>query len=410
MGRGDEGRKTVRKWLLLLCLIPLLLGGSCLAAAASGPQDPDRSGSEALESATPGELEQSEPFQQQLEASGANGLMDDLSDETRALMEQIGIDSIGFTQILSLEPGEFFRLLWSILKDLAGKPLKTLGSVIGIVILCALMNGLKNGVGESSMTPVVNAIGMLCCVTAVVIPLFDCIYRVVSVIQGSTNFIYSFIPVFSSVMTVGGQPVTAGSYSLLLYTAAQIIARVGSTTLIPLLCIYLAFSLVGALSPAMNLTGIAEMIKKTACWILSLMLTIFVGLLGIQGLVGSSADNITMKTTRFLIGSFVPVVGGALSEAFSTAQGCIRLLKTTVGVYGVLAFVMTFLPILLETVLWLWTVNIAAAVSELLEAGTIAKMLKASASVLSILISLILCFALLMIITTTMMLLMGTGG
>ena len=140
------------------------------------------------------------------------------------------------------------------------------------------------------------------------------------------------------------------------------------------------------------------------------MLTIFVGLLGIQGLVGSSADNITMKTTRFLIGSFVPVVGGALSEAFSTAQGCIRLLKTTVGVYGVLAFVMTFLPILLETVLWLWTVNIAAAVSELLEAGNMAKMLKASASVLSILISLVLCFALLMIITTTMMLLMGTGG
>lgn len=392
-----------------MCTLILLLGCICCASAV---ETPDVSAPEIQQSegATPQELEQSEQFQQQLEASGANGLMDDLSDETRALMEQMGIDSIGFTQILSLEPGQFFQLLWSILKDLAGKPLRTLGSVVGIVILCALMNGLKNGVGESSMTPVVNAIGLLCCVTAVVIPLFDCIYRVVSVIQGSTNFIYSFIPVFSSVMTVNGQPVTAGSYSLLLYTAAQIIARVGSTTLIPLLCIYLAFSLVGSLSPAMNLSGISEMIKKTACWILSLMLTIFVGLLGIQGLVGSSADNITMKTTRFLIGSFVPVVGGALSEAFSTAQGCIRLLKTTVGVYGVLAFVMTFLPILLETVLWLWTVNIAAAVSELLEAGNMAKMLKASASVLSILISLVLCFALLMIITTTMMLLMGTGG
>lgn len=52
----------------------------------------------------------------------------------------------------------------------------------------------------------------------------------------------------------------------------------------------------------------------------------------------------------------------------------------------------------------------SAAVSELLEVGNMAKMLKASASVLSILISLILCFALLMIITTAMMLLMGTSG
>ena len=404
------GRKTVARWLFLLCMLSLLFCSASYAAAAEKETVATPADTQQLGGATPQELEQSEQFQQQLEASGANDLMDDLSDETRALMEQMGIDSIGFTQILSLEPGQFFQLLWSILKDLLSKPLRTLGSVIGIVILCALMNGLKNGVGESSMTPVVNAIGMLCCVAAVVIPLFDCIYRVVSVIQGSTNFIYSFIPVFTSVMTVNGQPVMAGSYSLLLYTAAQIIARIGSTTLIPLLCIYLAFSLVGSLSPAMNLTGISEMIKKTACWILSLMLTIFVGLLGIQGLVGSSADNITMKTTRFLIGSFVPVVGGALSEAFSTAQGCIRLLKTSVGVYGVLAFVMTFLPVLLETVLWLWTVNIAAAVSELLEVGNMAKMLKASASVLSILISLILCFALLMIITTAMMLLMGTSG
>ena len=78
-------------------------------------------------------------------------------------------------------------------------------------------------------------------------------------------------------------------------------------------------------------------------------------------MVASGSDTVASKAAKFLIGSVVPVVGGALSDAFGATQGYLRLLKATVGVFGILIALMTFLPVFLQTVLWYFTVNLAGA-------------------------------------------------
>ena len=55
-------------------------------------------------------------------------------------------------------------------------------------------------------------------------------------------------------------------------------------------------------------------------------------------------DVTTNRTLRFVVSSFVPVVGSALGEALSTVQGCIKVLKGGVGAFGVLAVVLCSCP------------------------------------------------------------------
>ena len=71
---------------------------------------------------------------------------------------------------------------------------------------------------------------------------------------------------------------------------------------------------------------------------------------------------------------------------------------------------MTFLPLLIESISWLLVTKISQVVAEFLGVGGVTPVLKATSSVLSIILAIILCFMMLIIITTTIMMLLGTGG
>lgn len=51
------------------------------------------------------------------------------------------------------------------------------------------------------------------------------------------------------------------------------------------------------------------------------------GVLSIEGTLGSSVDGITAKTAKAAISSFIPVVGKVLGDAVDTVIGCSAILK-----------------------------------------------------------------------------------
>lgn len=129
-----------------------------------------------------------------------------------------------------------------------------------------------------------------------------------------------------------------------------------------------------------------------------------------QSMVAGGGDGMAYKTAKFLIGSFVPVVGGSLSEALTTAQGCLRMLKGWVGAYGVAVGALTFVPVLLEIAAWYGALQAAALAGDLAGAEKISKVLRGTAAALGLLLSITLVLGLLFIITLTIVLLTVSGG
>ena len=79
-----------------------------------------------------------------------------------------------------------------------------------------------------------------------------------------------------------------------------------------------------------------------------------------------------IRTTKFLVGNFVPVVGSALADALMAAQGSIRIIKNAVGVAGVVAALIIFLPVLTEALLWRMALALTSACSDLLGVSVLA--------------------------------------
>jgi len=361
-------------------------------------------------SVSPEELPEAFDIDEQLDALGKKELMQQVPEDARELMEETGQYDLSVENLLNLSPRGFFGALWTMFLQQLKKPLVILSSVLGVIVLCSLLGGLQTTDGENTLSPVFSTVSVLCILTAISAPILDCIVDTAKAIQQASIFMLSFIPMFAAALTASGQPITGATYNVFLFATCQVVSQVVSRTLIPLMGVYLAFCIVSPMAPNLNISSAASTIKSLVSWALGLIVTIFVGLLSVQTMVAQSADSVSVRTTKFLIGSFVPVVGSALSEAYTAAQGCLRLLKTSLGAYGILVAVMTFLPILLQTVIWYLITNVAVIGSDILGVSKVSMILKSCGSVLAVLLAIILCYALLIIVSTTVVILTGMGG
>ena len=141
-------------------------------------------------------------------------------------------------------------------------------------------------------------------------------------------------------------------------------------------------------------------INKGAASLLGITTTLFVGLLTLQGIVGGAADTLSSRALRFSLSSMVPVVGGSLSEAFSAVKGCLGLLKSTVGGFGMLATALIVLPPLLQCAVWSLGLALCTAAAELFGLGQISALLRSAQAVVKTLIAVLAACSLFMIVAT----------
>ncbi len=346
-------------------------------------------------------------YEQQLKQSGAEELPDSLPNDTRKTLDDLGVNGIDWKNITSITPGNLFLQILSIAGGKSSEPLKAAVSVTAIMLLCALLNGMKLSFGEKPMGGVIGMVGTLCICSVVVQPIVSCIANSAGVMKAAAGFLLACVPVLAGIMIAAGQPVSAGSYQLLMMAAGNVISILSAGILVPMMNIFLALSVVSAVSPNINLKGLCDVFSKTVKWVIGFCMTVFTGLLTVHGIVSGSVDSAGSKTAKFIVSSFVPVVGNALGEALHTISGCIKMLKSGVSAFGLLAGVFIFLPVIVQCLMWLLTSNICAAIGDIFEQKEITSLLRACSTVLSTMLAILLSCMTVLTVSTVIMLIVG---
>ena len=346
-------------------------------------------------------------YSQQFEQSGAQDLTDDLPSDTRKALENLGIQDTNWKNITSITPQGIFQQIISIAGGKTGTPLKAAASVIAVMLLCALMNGMKLSFGEKSMGGVIGMVATLCICTIVINPIVSCIADAAGIIKAAAGFLLACVPVIAGIMIAAGQPASAGSYNLLMMAAGNVISLLSANILVPIMNIFLALSVVSAVSPNTNLDGLCQAFSKVAKWIMGFCMTVFTGLLTMHSIVATALDSTGTRAARFVVSSFVPVVGNALGEALHTINGCVKMLKSGVSAFGLLAGIFIFLPILIECVMWLITLYICAGIGDIFELKEITSLLRASSNVIETLLGIVFCCMTILTVSTVIMLIIG---
>ena len=141
----------------------------------------------------------------------------------------------------------------------------------------------------------------------------------------------------------------------------------------------------------MNFEKTVGFIKKTAVFILGFVSTVFVTLLSLKGMLSNAADSVAVRGIRFLIGNSIPVVGGALSDAYNSVIGTLLMVKNTVAVFAVAAIAVINLPVVAECVWWVFMLYLLSSLADIFSLNKISFMLTSVASAVTLLtVSLVL--------------------
>ncbi len=337
-------------------------------------------------------------------------LEESIPEEADSFMESLNLRDLDWRQVLSLQPDQFLTLIRELLEQQWKEPIRLLGQILGILLLSSLLFPLQDSLLKDNASLLFSFAAVICLCASFAGPVADCISAAMESIQHCSVFLLSLIPVLCGILTAGGQAAAATGYQLLLFTICQIVSQLAVSTMVPLMGMYFALSMISGVFPKLGMQGIISGIKSAACWGLGIVTTIFVGLLSLQTFVSANVDVVTMKTSRFLMGSFIPVVGSILSEAYGAAQGCMALLKSTIGTFGIVVALCTILPVLLRVVLWYLITWLAEQFCSMMQVGELGEILKGAANTFAILLALMLCFLLLMVVATSLVIFIGTGG
>ncbi len=338
-----------------------------------------------------------------------SGVYNSLSDEVKQSLSNIGVSDAGVDGLSNLSLEGILSEITNIASQNVASPLKGLISIIALLLLCLILTAYKNTL-SNDISNAINIVSALCIVTAVAFPAINVINNVSSVVEISANLMLAYIPIIVAIMAASGQAISSGSYYSAMILAGEGVGQLSSKILIPFLNIFLGISITSSITPDVNLSGFTNIISKTVKWLLGFAMAVFSAFLSFKQIISNALDNVSGRAVRFVITSFVPVVGSALSDAYRTVQGSLSMLKSGLGVFVIIAVCFVFLPSILQCLMWIITLWFGKAFADMLNLPQPAQLLQNLSTVFSTILAILLCIMSIYIISSALVLMLGGGA
>ena len=298
----------------------------------------------------------------------------------------------------SLDPAE---LLQKGLDSLFAELKKSRAEMIGLLVIAAL-SGVLQALGTTERKDEVSEAAFFTCFTIMSISALRIFGTTVGygvdIIDDISDFITKLSPVFMTLLAAGGAVSSAAAFHPILAGAVYIITLLVDKCIVPLVYTSAVLGIVGHITPRLQLEGFTRLIRSAGKWILTASLTIFTGVTALYGFSAPVLDAVALRTVKFAVGSFVPVVGGILSDAVETVLGGTQLMKNAVGTAGLICISAVCIVPILKILAILIMLHICAAAAEPLADKRVMLMLKDIASSVSLVLGMVVTASMLFII------------
>ena len=222
----------------------------------------------------------------------------------------------------------------------------------------------------------------------------------IDTIRELSNYGKLLFPVMTTAMAANGAATTSAALYVGTSVLNLILSGLVSDFLIPGIYLLLAVSATYAATRETLLKRIKDTIKKAISWVLKILLTVFTTYMSITGVVSGTTDAAALKATKLTISTFVPVVGGILSDASDAVLVSAGLLKNAAGIYGILAILAICMEPFLKTGVLYLIMKAVASLCSVIEGDTIAGFVDDVSSAMGLLLAMTGSVCILLLIST----------
>ncbi len=230
------------------------------------------------------------------------------------------------------------------------------------------------------------------------------------VIKNISVFMRILVPVSLVTLASSGALASATTFEMVFMAVIEITQWLIDKFFIPLILMTAAISLVNNLSENLNAEKLVQFMNKTTKWGIGIVMTLFVGIMGLQGVVTGSADGLTVKVTKFAAANLIPMVGGILSESVETLMNCSVVIKNSVGVLGIIFVILIAAIPILKVAASLIVFRLCAAVVQPISDKKIVKCISELADSVAGILALMVAVAVMFIIIITIIINVGNSA
>ena len=313
----------IKRVVIIAALLVLLLSPAA-SAEASLPEE-NFSPAELAERLNTGEMEEE-----------LNALDRLLAEEGADIsLSRLWQDMLSGEQPLTLSS------LWQVLSDMLWGQLKKSSSLLGQLILLSLLavvlTLLKDRLAAAETAETGRWVIYLLLIGLATNAFIPCLETAGNTVNTLEDILCALLPLLVPLLAAIGGVTTVTLMDPALLFAVSLMMGLMSRLIFPLICFSTLLQLCGGISPRVKLDKLAALCKDIALGVMGVTVTVFVAFLGFSGMAAAGTDGLAVKAVKSAAGTFIPVVGRSLADAFDSVLGTALILKNAIGLMGAIA-------------------------------------------------------------------------
>ncbi len=156
------------------------------------------------------------------------------------------------------------------------------------------------------------------------------------------NFMEVLVPILLALLTAVSGIGTRFLFNPVIIGAVNVIGNMIKTLVFPLIFFTFIVGIISNISQRTQFSKLSQLLRQIVVVLLGVSFTIFIAIITIYG-IGSNVDGITIRTAKYAVDNFIPIIGKFLSDAVETVVGGSAILKNGLGMVGLIVLFLIIL-------------------------------------------------------------------
>ncbi|UJF36370.1 stage III sporulation protein AE [Paenibacillus hexagrammi] len=241
---------------------------------------------------------------------------------------------------------------------------KLLASIVILTVFSMILETLQSSFEKNTVSRLGYAIAYMVLIIIAINSFSVAIGYAKTAITSMIQFMVAIVPLLLTLLASMGNVTSVAIMHPLIIFMIHSIGTAIYVFVFPLLFFSAVLHIVSALSERYKVTQLANLLRTVGLSMLGVFVTIFLGVLSVQGTAGAVRDGVAIRTAKYVTGNFVPVVGRLFSDATETVIGASLLVKNAIGLVGVIVLILlcAFPAIKILTLAFIY--NLSAAIMQ----------------------------------------------
>lgn len=353
----------------------------------------------------------SEILQSQQDSLNISSFLKEVEKYTSSTYQDIDVSELFNSALTGSVNNE--KLFKSVL-NLLGKEIKSsitvLSSIIVIIVIHSILKSISEGLENKSISQITYYVQYILIVTLIMTNFAQILDMIKDSIQNLVGFMDCLIPILMTLILTTGSIASVGMLQPILLFIITFVGNFINAIILPLVLISTALGIISKVSDRVQVDKLSKFFKSSVVWILGVVLTLFVGVVSLEGSLSSNVDGITAKTTKAAVSSFIPVVGKILGDAVDTVIGCSSILKNAVGIVGVIVIIGICVVPIVKLAILMAIYYLGAALCQPIADEKIVKLLDQMGDTFKVLLAILCSVSVMFVIGVTLVINISNSG